>query len=184
MRLYLKNDAYKEGEFELSSGKKSNFYFEIGNVINNNLCLPRLIELLHYDIIEIMRSEHRNGFVGVAGIALGGAQIVSAYTARHSYFPSLTVRIHKPDWDDENNRWWGEVETTPHIKPGKVVLVDDVLTTGNSLLFAKDILKNEGFEVIKAFVIVDRQENGLEFCKTKGLEVKSLFTKNDISEGS
>ena len=176
VRFYIKNDAYLEGDFTLSSGKKSTYFLEMGNAINNCLCLPRMVELLHRDLVEIMRAYWRDeSLVGIAGVALGGAQIVSAYTARHPYLNSLTIRI-----DREKNK--GEIETSPHIKKGKVVLVDDILTTGKSLLFAKDLLEGDGFEVYKTFVFVDRQEGGLENCKEKGLEVKSFYTIKDILE--
>jgi orotate phosphoribosyltransferase len=200
VRLYIKNDAYSEGDFTLSSGKKSDFYLEMANVINNCLCLPRLVELLHREIVQILRDHQpeyarkanwepkpgwwQDSLVGLAGIALGGAQLVSAYTARHPYLNSLTIRIHEEDWDEDGNSWWGEIETSPHIKKGKVILIDDVLTTGNSLLFAKDLLEHDGFTVYKTFVVVDRQEGGLEKCKEKGLEVKSFFTIKDILEES
>jgi orotate phosphoribosyltransferase len=185
VRLYLKNDAYIEGDVTLSSGKKSNYYLEMSNVINNCLCLPRLVELLHREILEIIR-DHRpsdnkgewwkDKFAGIAGIALGGAQIVSAYTARHPYLPSLTVRLYR------EKAPWGKIELSPHTKPGKVILVDDVLTTGNSLLTAKHHLERVGFEVYKAFVFVDRQDGGLEKCEQEDLDVISFFTSKDIRE--
>ena len=195
VRLYIKNDAYTEGDYSLSSGKSSNYFLEMSNVINNCMCLPKLVELLHREILEIIRSHQppyatqarweprsdwwRNTLAGIAGVALGGAQLTTAYTARHPYLNSLTVRIHR-----DKRKWWGEIETSPHIKPGKVILVDDVLTTGDSLVFAKDLLEDDGFEVYKAFVVVDRQDGGLEKCKNKGLEVVSFFTIKDILEES
>ena len=192
VRLYIKNDAYVEGDYSLSSGKSSNYYLEMSNVINNCMCLPKLVELLHREILEIIRAhqppyttqarwEPRSGWwrdtlAGIAGVALGGAQLTTAYTARHPYLNSLTVRINR------DKGWKGEIETSPHIKPGKVLLVDDVLTTGNSLLFAKDLLEDDGFEVYRAFVIVDRQDGGLEKCEQEGLDVTSFFTSKDIRE--
>jgi orotate phosphoribosyltransferase len=185
VQFYIKNDAYIEGDVTLSSGKKSDYYIEMGNVINNCLCLPRLVELLHREILEIIRVHRppyakgewwKDKFAGIAGIALGGAQIVSAYTSRHPYLPSLTVRLYR------ETAPWGKVELSPHTEPGKVILVDDVLTTGDSLLAAKHHLERVGFKVYKAFVFVDRQDGGLEKCEQEDLDVTSFFTSKDIRE--
>ena len=103
---------------------------------------------------------------------MGGALLSHAYASRHPYLFPFVVRIQR-----------AELECSPHMKPGKVLLLDDVLTTGKSLLLAKHILNINGYEVHKALVMVDRQEGGLEKCKGEGLEVKSFFTLSDILEG-
>jgi orotate phosphoribosyltransferase len=181
VKFYIKNDAFQEGDFTLSWGLKSKYYIDMANIINNPLCLPRLVELLHREIIEIIRASQppnakgewwKEKLVGIGGVALGGALLSHAYASRHPYLFPFVVRIQR-----------AELECSPHMKPGKVLLIDDVLTTGKSLLLAKHILNINGYEVSKALVIVDRQEGGLEKCKGEGLEVKSFFKLSDILEG-
>ena len=63
----------------------------------------------------------------------------------------------------------------------KVALVDDVLTTGNSLLTAREAVREEtGITPELAIVIVDREEGGTECLAKQGLEVVSLFKKSDF----
>lgn len=189
VRFYIKNDALLEGDFTLTWGEKSKYYIEMANVINNPLCLPRLVELLHREIVEIMIANRpptvkgewwKDTFAGIGGVALGGALLAHAYASRHPYLFTFVVRLHENSGTDTK---WAELECSPHMKPGKVLLIDDILTTGESLLLAKRLLNADGYQVHKALVMVDRQEGGLEKCKGEGLEVKSFFTISDILEG-
>src|SRR3972149_2253183 len=62
----------------------------------------------------------------------------------------------------------------------KVVIVDDVITTGSSTLTAIRLAKEAGLNVIKVIVLVDRQEGGRENITNEGFDVEALFTKNDL----
>jgi orotate phosphoribosyltransferase len=64
-----------------------------------------------------------------------------------------------------------------------VVLLDDVITSGESLLRGWEICKQyQKLAVVRAIVVVDRQEGGVENCAAEGLEVESLFTVDEILE--
>jgi len=58
---------------------------------------------------------------------------------------------------------------------GKVIVIDDVATTGNSIIKAVDILRAEGIEVQKAVVLVDRNEGAKEKLREINCELISLF---------
>ena len=62
----------------------------------------------------------------------------------------------------------------------KVVIVDDVITTGSSTLTAIRLAKEAGLNVIKVIVLVDRQEGGRENITNEGFDVEALFTKDDL----
>lgn len=63
----------------------------------------------------------------------------------------------------------------------KVIIVDDVITTGTSTIRAIDKANEAGFEVLKIIVLVDRQEeNGKENIERHGVKVDALFTKDDF----
>ncbi|MGB2856057.1 MAG: phosphoribosyltransferase family protein, partial [Dehalococcoidia bacterium] len=63
-----------------------------------------------------------------------------------------------------------------HLKPGwRVVIVDEVITKGGSVLKAIDAVQAEGCEVIKVIVLVDRQEGGSEELRSRGYDFTSLM---------
>ena len=63
----------------------------------------------------------------------------------------------------------------------RVVIVEDVLTTGGSALKAVDRAREEGLEVIGIITLVDRQEGGREIVEAAGLPLRSVFTKAEIT---
>jgi orotate phosphoribosyltransferase len=67
------------------------------------------------------------------------------------------------------------------IRPGfRVVVVDDVATTGMSLLRAVRACRKAGAEVLGAFVVVDREEGAEELLSSEGIQLASLFHLSDL----
>jgi orotate phosphoribosyltransferase len=62
----------------------------------------------------------------------------------------------------------------------RVLLVEDVTTTGSSLLKAADIIKNEGGDVKRALVVVDREEGAKEMLDEKGLILEPLVKVSEM----
>jgi orotate phosphoribosyltransferase len=62
----------------------------------------------------------------------------------------------------------------------KVAVVDDVVTTGSSLVKSIERLRNEGYEPIQVVAILDREEGGSEKLKEAGYELESIFTRADL----
>ena len=168
----IKSQALLEGEVSLASGKQSNYYVKLLRVLNNPFGLKYIVDLL----IE----ETRIGvpsFNGVGGIALGGAPLVYGFMATWPAAYGFLVRT-----DDKTHGFKKAVELPSYIDMvGKdVVLFDDVMTSGGSLLKGWGLCKESGLNVIKAIVVVDRQEGGIENCAKEGLKVASLFTIDEI----
>ena len=65
-------------------------------------------------------------------------------------------------------------------EPSKVLVVDDVATSGGSIIKSAEILRLAGYTVNRAIVVVDRQEGGKEALSEKGIELESLFIKQDL----
>ena len=65
-------------------------------------------------------------------------------------------------------------------KNERVVLVDDVATSGNSLIEAKKILNKRGIKVELAYVVVDRQEGAVENLKRTNLKLNSIFKISEL----
>ena len=69
------------------------------------------------------------------------------------------------------------------VKPGqRVVIIDDVVTTGGSTIKAIERAESEGLDVIKAVILVDRQEGGLENIRKHVKDVSTIITRDDLME--
>ena len=70
-----------------------------------------------------------------------------------------------------------------NIKAGdKVVVVDDVITTGKSTIEALTRAKEGGLEVVKVIALVDRQEGGKENIEALGYKVETVVTREEVME--
>ena len=172
LKALLEKDAFKKGEFILSSGKKSNYYLD-GRVIT---LTPEGAYLVAKIILEIIRDKK---IAAVGGPTLGADPIVGAVAAlaHLAQAPIKTFIVRKAAKEHGTQR---QIEG-PQLKAGdRVVLVDDVATTGKALVEAKAALDNIKVEIDCAIVIVDRQEGAAENLANAGLKLESIFTKTDL----
>ena len=167
----LKKDAYRKGEFKLSSGRRSDHYVNCKPVTltGRGLTLSSLLMLKEIDTPV------------VAGLTLGadplvsGVSLVSALDSR--MVNGLIVRKEPKGHGTE--AW---VEGLMPEEGTKVTILEDVITTGGSAIKAATRIRDIGCIVERVVAIVDRQENGEadEFMESAELELKSLFTLEDL----
>jgi len=170
--LYLlKRDAYKKGEFTLSSGKTSEHYVNCKPVTltGRGLTLTSLLFLEHIDTNA------------VAGLTLGADPLVSGVAVVSALDKSLidALIVRKEPKGHGTGAW---IEGPVLSEGSKVTVLEDVVTTGGSAIKAAHKLRDAGYVVERVVAIVDRQEGGLEAMKDEGLELKSLFTLEDFDE--
>jgi orotate phosphoribosyltransferase len=169
----LKKDAFKKGKFILSSGKESSFYLD-GRIITMT---PEGAYLIAAIILEMIKDDRLDGF---GGPTLGADPIVGAVACLshiQSRPPIKTFIVRKAAKVHGTQR---QVEG-PALKAGeRVVLVDDVATTGKSLVEAKQVLDSLGIVAEKAIVIVDRNEGAKENLALVGLKLESIFNLTDL----
>ena len=73
------------------------------------------------------------------------------------------------------------IEGPPLARGTRAVIVDDVITTGGSILRARDILRDDaGAVVVAAMAVIDREEGGREALEKEDLKVLSLFRRSDF----
>ena len=167
----LKKDAYKKGDFKLSSGKTSEHYVNCKPVTlsGRGLTLASLLMLMHVETDC------------VAGLTLGadplvtGVSIVSALDKR-----LINALIVRKEPKGHGTQAWIE---GPLPKEGtKITVLEDVITTGGSAIQAVKRLRDAGYEVKRVVAIVDRQENGEAHTAMKlaGLELISLYKLKDL----
>jgi len=167
----IRDQAFLKGETTLSSGRKSDYYVKMSRVLNNPLGLVYITDLLEEKVVRALPVS------GIGGIALGGAPLVYSFITKYPAFYGFLVRT-----DSKTHGQKEIIELPPYAdnRLRRVVLLDDIITSGGSLLTGYEMCKLYHLEVIKAFVVVDRQEGGIENCAAKGLKVESLFTIDEI----
>jgi orotate phosphoribosyltransferase len=164
-------DAYVEGDFILSSGAKSSYYINCKPVTlsaKGALALGRLLlPKLPLDT------------AAVAGLTLGADPMVSAVSVVSAYenqpIPALIIR-KKPKGHGTKAYIEG-----PSLEEGsKVIVLEDVVTTGGSALTAVERLRAAGYEVTQILALVDREQGGTELYQAQGIEFQALFSIHEI----
>ena len=167
----LKTDAYRKGEFTLSSGATSEHYVNCKPVIltGRGLTLTSLLMLK-----EVETSV-------VAGLTLGadplvcGVSLVSALDGR--LVNALIIRK-----EPKGHGTASQIEGKLPVKGSKITVLEDVVTTGGSSIKAVNVLRDQGYIVDRVVSIVDRQEGGKDAMIEANLELRSLFTIEDLSK--
>ncbi|MGQ9497988.1 MAG: orotate phosphoribosyltransferase [Desulfotomaculales bacterium] len=165
--------AFETGEFTLSSGRKSNYYFDGKQVTLH----PEGAYLLARMIVDKVKKENINA---LGGPTIGADPIVGAVAAvaHLEGLRDLKLFIVRKEPKKHGKRRWIE---GPELAAGdRVAVVEDVITTGASVLRAVDRLKEIGCQVVKVIVLVDRMEGGSEALRERGIPVDAFFTIKDF----
>ncbi len=167
----LKTQALSLGNFKLSSGKESNYYIDGKRVT----LTPEGAFLTAVLILDALRDEE---FDALGGPTLGADPIVGAVAAL-SWLkgkPVKTFIVRKNPKKHGTERW---IEG-PLSSGDKVVIVEDVVTTGKSAMEAIKRVEEIGCEVIKVVALVDRMEGAREKFEEAGYRFQPLFTADEI----
>ena len=165
----LKRDAYKKGEFKLSSGKTSEHYINCKPVTLTGRGLT-LVSLCFLEYIDTQ---------AVGGLTLGADPLVSGVAVVSALDKTLidALIVRKEPKGHGTGAW---IEGPTLSEGTKVTVLEDVVTTGGSAIKAAEKLRDAGYVVDRVVAIVDRQEGGADAMKEAGLELKSLFTLEDM----
>ena len=166
IELLKENEVFLEGNFTLSSGKKSNYYINMKKAITE----PKILSTISKLISEKVANDDIDK---VAGPALGAVPIATAVSLQ-SDLPLLMIRKEKKGYGT-SKLIEGEL-----VEGDNVIVVEDVSTTGGSLLKAIKAIQDNGGNVKRAFVVVDRQEGAIEEFKKEGIELEPLITVNEF----
>lgn len=168
----LKKEALKKGRFVLSSGKISNYYLD-GRLITLS---PEGAYLVASIILELIRDRDIDA---IGGPTLGADPIVGALAvlSHIKQVPLKTFIVRKLAKGHGMKR---QIEGPALKKGSKVILVDDVATTGKALIEAKEALDKLKVKVDKAIVMVDRDEGARENLARQGLILEAIFSIKDL----
>lgn len=168
----LEKEALKRGKFVLSSGKTSSYYLD-GRIIT----LTPLGAYLTANIILEMLKDKKIDALG--GPTLGADPIIGAIACLSHInkigLKTFIVRKAAKEYGTQRR-----IEG-PELKKGsRVIIVDDVATTGKALVEAKQALDEIGVIVSEAIVIVDRLEGASENLEKVGCKLNPIFTIKDL----
>ncbi|MFB6132511.1 MAG: orotate phosphoribosyltransferase [Halanaeroarchaeum sp.] len=156
-------DAVKFGTFELSHGGTSDYYVDKYLFETDPRCL---------DLIADAFAE-RLGDATLAGVALGAVPLVAA-TSVATGNPYVIARKKQKEYGTAN-RIEGRLD-----EGERVVVLEDIATTGKSALDAVEALRAAGAEVDRVIVVVDRQEGASELLAEHDIHLEALITAEDL----
>jgi orotate phosphoribosyltransferase len=157
--------------FKLVSGRLSRFYVNC----KPTTLSPRGMFLTGHLVFDAIKAL---GVRGVGGLTFGADPIAvaTAFASELNHQPIQAFSIRKTRKDHGIIRW---VEGDVH--PGQTVaIIDDVATTGGSTIKAIERAREEGLNVVKAVILVDRQEGGLENIRAHVTDVNALIMRDDL----
>lgn len=167
----IRERAYREGEVTLASGQKSNFYVD-GKMFEVSPEGAYLVGEVIYERIAQLDID------AVGGLAVGAVPMVTSIAiscwhhgkSLEGFFVRESAKSH------------GTMKTIEGKLPEKarVLMVDDVVTTGGSIFKAIEAAESRGATVVLVLAIVDRDAGAAELFASRGYRYESIFSKADV----
>ncbi|MCW7754021.1 orotate phosphoribosyltransferase [Desulfobotulus sp. H1] len=159
--------------FTLASGKKSDFYIN---------CKPAALDPHGMYLIGHLIMEELKGMTarGIGGLTFGADPVAMAAAFASGLLgrPIQAFSIRKEQKDHGLIRW---VEGDVH--PGdRVVIIDDVATTGGSTVKAIERARETGLDVCRVIVLVDREEGGLDHIRSHVPHASAILCRSELME--
>lgn len=175
LKEILLEKSYRKGTFTLTSGKTSDFYID-GKQTTLSAEGAYLCGKL---ILELIRQESKD-IKAVGGMTLGADPIVTAVSIA-SFIADAPIPAFIVRKEAKGHGTGNYIEGLGNMEKGcKVALVEDVVTTGGTLLKVIERVEEAGFSVGLVVTIVERQEGGSETLDKAGYPLKALFTRQDL----
>ncbi len=171
---YIQDRAVKRGDFLLASGQRSSYYID-GKTV---LCDPTGLSLVVNGIESVLQSRDIE-VDAVGGPEIGAIYVATAVSLRSltwsTPIPQITVRKQKKGHGAQKL-----VEGPPLPAGSRIAMVEDVVTTGGSMMKAIDAIEEKQWKVVIAFSIVDREAGAREALESRGIEYYPLVTITDL----
>jgi orotate phosphoribosyltransferase len=170
--VLVKVRALQIGTFTLSSGKLSSYYIDLRTVPS----YPGAYRYVVDCYLSLIRNEvGLDKFDAIAGIPTAGLAF-SSPVALELKKPMIYVRSEEKDYGHKKR-----IEGS--IRPGwRILVMDDLITTGHSLLSGIDAIREEGGEVRDVAVLIDRLEGGQANLKRAGVTLRPLTNITELTK--
>ena len=160
----VEKGALKFGDFTLTSGKKSSYYVDLKLAFTDPVLLRRVVTRL---------IPYTTGVQRLAGTELGAVPLLVAL-ALETDLPYVILRKKARD-HGTGRAYEGEIQAGE-----KVLLVEDVATSGGTIQRAAEVLRGEGAQVGRAVCVVDREEGAVEILREMGVRLEAVLRSRDL----
>lgn len=169
----LLEKSYREGDFLLSSGKRSDYYFDC-RVTALSAEGSWLIGTLFNELLQDLAIK------GVGGMTMGADPLVSSVTViSHLRGRPLNGLLVRKEAKGHGTSQF--VEGLANFAPkDSVAMLEDVVTTGASLLKACERVRDAGLNIAAVCAILDREEGGQEALANAGYNLLALYTRAEL----
>jgi len=167
----LREHAYLEGDFVLRSGKRSRYYLDKYRFET----VPELLEALGTRLAA-KAAELEPDAVRLAGPELGAVALAAAASLA-SRLPFLIVRAEAKAYGTANR-----IEGA-YAAGERIVLVEDVVTSGGAAADAVRAVRQAGLECRTAICVIDREEGGVDALARLGVRLFPLFRAAEVVQG-
>lgn len=173
LRHIIREKSLRTGDFTLVSGKKSSYYLDCRMTTLD----PRGALLIGRLVLERIEKEKIQADA-IGGLTMGADPIVTAVAVVSALEGRpLSAFIVRKEAKGHGAR--RSIEGYDGKPGSRVIVVDDVCTTGGSILTAADKAEEAGYKVVAAFCVVDREEGGTEIVAGK-YPFYALFTAKEL----
>ncbi len=155
------------GEFVLRSGAVSNEYFDKYLFESD----PALLKAIAEALAPLVPA----GVDALAGLELGGVPL-AVMLGQVTGLPTYFVRKEAKEYGTRRLAEGGEV------KGKRLLVVEDVVTSGGQVVLSSRDLKDRGALVDKALCVIDREAGGAEALRAEGVELRALFTMSELKQ--
>jgi orotate phosphoribosyltransferase len=172
----IKERSFFRGKIRLASGKESDFYFDMKpSMLSAEGAY--LLATLVYERIKDLNVD----FVG--GLEMGAVPLLSpiGMVSHTDNRPIPGFFVRQKIKDHGTKKLVEGLLPTETLEGKRVVILDDVTTTGGSAKTAVDAANAAGATVVMVLSIVDREEGAVEFYRTNGIPFAALFTARDFT---
>ena len=159
--------SHLTGEFLLRSGAVASEYFDKYRFEHE----PRLLRAITEALAPLVPAETE----ALAGLELGGVP-VATLLSQVTGLPLFSVRKKAKEYGTQNLAEGGEVRGM------RLLVIEDVVTSGGQLIASSADLRKLGGVIDTALCVIDRQAGGPEALAGAGIELRSLFTMNELKD--
>lgn len=168
--IIQESSVIKDREMRLASGRKTDIYFNLK---------PTMLDqeggyLLAQELLKLLSREQ---FDSVGGLAIGAVPLVQSVVMESR--GAMPLRAFFVRSDVKEHGTMERIEANFH-DGDRVIILDDVTTTGGSVLKAIEAVRSRGAIVLMVITVVDRQEGARKTLESHGVNLVALFTKDEF----
>ncbi len=170
--LLIKNDAIKFGDYILASGKRSPYYIDLRLTISSPITMDWIANALTRIVLNEIGKDKVDKILGVPTAGVPFATMVSQKLG----IPLIYYRQARKEHGVRK-----KIEGTLS-RNDRVLIVDDLITTGESVIEAAEVVRDQGGVVNELVVLLDREQGGKERLRTSRIEPHVLFKISDAMD--